>query len=210
MRAVNLLPEQKRRGGKPSRLTPTTSVIAVGAGLLAVVVAAFAFLFMQSHGQVSGKQDNLTALQQQVTQLQDAQARKAALQSGDQARVSAFTTAAGARMRWDGLLDDISRVLPAGSWLTSMNMQAGNGTSTTTGSTSSSPSTPTGATAPTAFTVSGVAFTQDTVASVMQRLSLVPSLSDVTLQSSSRTTVGTAKAYQFTMSANVLTPEVAQ
>jgi hypothetical protein len=38
----------------------------------------------------------------------------------------------------------------------------------------------------------------------------VPALSDVTLQSSSRTTVGTTKAYQFTMSANLLAPEVAQ
>jgi Tfp pilus assembly protein PilN len=205
MRAVNLLPEQKRRGGKPSRISPTTSVIAGGAGLLALVVAAFAFLFVQSQGKVSGKQDNLAVLQQQVTELQDAQARKAALQSGDQARVGAFTTAAGARMRWDGLLDDISRVLPAGSWLTSMNMQTGGSTATP-----STPTVSTDATVPTAFTVSGVAFTQDTVASVMQRLSLVPALSDVTLQSSSRTTVGTTKAYQFTMSANVLAPVVAQ
>jgi Tfp pilus assembly protein PilN len=107
-------------------------------------------------------------------------------------------------MRWDGLLDDLSRVLPAGSWLTSLNMK--------TGSSTAMPSTPTStdASVPTAFTVSGVAFSQDTVASVMQRLSLVPALSDVTLQSSSRTTVGTTKAYQFTMSANVLAPEVAQ
>jgi Tfp pilus assembly protein PilN len=205
MRAVNLLPEQKRRGGKPSRITPTTSVIAGGAGLLAVVVAAFAFLFVQSHGKVSGKQAGLAALQQQVTELQDAQARKAALQSGDQARVAAFTAAAGARMRWDGVLDDISRVLPAGSWLTSMNMQAAGSPTPAAPST-----TPTSASVPTAFTVSGVAFTQDTVAKVMQRLALVPALSDVTLQSSSRTTVGTTKAYQFTMSANVLAPEVAQ
>jgi Tfp pilus assembly protein PilN len=205
MRAVNILPEQKPRGGKPSRVTPTTAAIAGGAGLLAAVVAVFAFLFVQSHDKVSGKQDNLAALQQQVTALQATQARTAALQSGDQARVGAFTTAAGARMRWDGLLDDISRVLPAGSWLTSLNMQSGGSTATPSTSTTS-----TTATVPTAFTVSGVAFTQDTVASVMQRLSLVPALSDVTLQSSSRTTVGTTKAYQFTMSANLLTPEVPQ
>ena len=44
----------------------------------------------------------------------------------------------------------------------------------------------------------------------MDRLELVPALSDVTLQSSARTTAGTTQAYQFTMSANVLPPEVPQ
>ena len=58
-------------------------------------------------------------------------------------------------MKWDDLLDDISRVLPAGSWLSSLNMQAG-----TTAPAAAGP-TPATATAPTAFTVSGVAFTQD-------------------------------------------------
>ena len=43
----------------------------------------------------------------------------------------------------------------------------------------------------------------------MQRLELVPALSDVTLQSSTRAKVGTRNAYQFTLSANVL-PEVPQ
>ena len=42
----------------------------------------------------------------------------------------------------------------------------------------------------------------------MQRLELVPALSNVTLQSSTRTTVGTTKAYQFTMSGSVRLPEV--
>ena len=43
----------------------------------------------------------------------------------------------------------------------------------------------------------------------MQRLELVPALSDVTLQSSTRAKVGTRNVYQFTLSANVL-PEVPQ
>ena len=64
-------------------------------------------------------------------------------------------------------------------------------------------------TAPTAFTASGFAFTTDIVAGVMQRLELVPALSDVTLQSSTRAKVGTRNVYQFTLSANVL-PEVPQ
>jgi hypothetical protein len=40
----------------------------------------------------------------------------------------------------------------------------------------------------------------------MQRLALIPALSNVTLQSSSRADVGTTKAFQFTVSANVNPP----
>ena len=56
------------------------------------------------------------------------------------ARVAAFTTAASARMRWDNLLDDVSRVLPAGSWLSSLNMQSGTAAPATA---SPTPATPT-------------------------------------------------------------------
>jgi Tfp pilus assembly protein PilN len=103
-------------------------------------------------------------------------------------------------MKWDDLMDDISRVLPAGSWLSSLNMQ----------SAASDAAAPTTSTVPTTFTVSGTAFTQDVVAQVMERLELLPALSDVTLQSSARTAVGAGQAYQFTMSADVLAPEVQQ
>ena len=46
------------------------------------------------------------------------------------------------------------------------------------------------------------------VAQVMDRLERVPALSGVTLQSSARTAVGSTKAFQFTISANVLAAEV--
>ena len=198
MRAVNLLPEEDRPGGMPTMLT-TTSVAAGGVALLACVLVVLGFSFVQSHSKVSDKRDTLEALQQQVAQVQAAAARTAVQQGTDQARVTAFTEAAAGRMSWDDLLDDISRVLPAGSWLSSLNMQA---------SAAAPAGSPTTTTAPTSFTVTGVAFTQNIVAEVIQRLELVPALAGVTLQSSSRTTAGTAKAYQFTMSANVLPPEV--
>ncbi len=199
MRAVNLLPQQDRPGGMPTVFT-TTSVVAGGAALLAVALVLLGFTYVQGHSKVSDRQDKLEALQQQVVQAQAAAARTVAQQGEDQARVAAFSTAAAGRMPWDDLLDDVSRVLPAGSWLSTLNMQAGTalppGTTATT------------TTAPTSFTVSGIAFNQNIVAQVIQRLELVPALSDVTLQSSSRTVIGDTKAYQFTMSANVQLPEV--
>ncbi len=203
MRAVNLLPEQQnRREGVPTLLT-TKSVLAGGATLVTAVSVFCGVSFVQSHDRASDRHKTLAALQQQVDALETARDRTAAAMSGDQARVTAFTTAASARMRWDNLLDDISRVLPAGSWLSSLDMQSG------TAAPAATSTTPATTTAPTAFTASGVAFTQDIVAGVMQRLELVPALSDVTLQSSTRTKVGTRNAYQFTLSANVL-PEVPQ
>jgi Tfp pilus assembly protein PilN len=202
MRAVNLLPADARPGRTPI-MPSSTSVAVVGAGLLAAVTAFLAVLLVQGHSTVSDKRDKLEALQAQVAQVQAAQARTAAQQGSDRARVAAFAAAASARMPWDNLLDDVSRVLPDGSWISTLNLQTGVPEGVPSGTT---PTTTT--TVPTGFTVSGIALTQDIVALVMRRLELVPALSDVTLQSSTRTTVGTNKAFQFTMSANVRLPEV--
>jgi Tfp pilus assembly protein PilN len=183
MRAVNLLPEDGRERG-PELLTQT-SVLAGGAGLLAAVTLFVGFSYVQAHGKTSDRSDTLSALRKHT---------------GDQARVAAFTAASSARMTWDELFDDISRVLPAGSWLTSMNMQGGAPVTAIAGAAA----VPTSA--PTAFTVSGVAFSNDVVAQVMQRLALVPLLGDVTLQTSSKTPIGASNAYSFTMSASILPP----
>jgi Tfp pilus assembly protein PilN len=204
MRAINLLPQPERRTHTLPTLLTTRSVLAGGVVMLAAVAALVAVSFSQSSGKVSEKRDTLAGLEQKVNALEAAQSRTAG-QGTDTARVAAFTSASGDRMRWDNLLDDISRVLPAGSWLTSLNMQAVTPAAPAAGSTPT-----TGTTAPTGFTVSGFAFTQDTVARVMDRLGRVPALSGVALQSSTRTDVGDSKAYQFTMSANVLAPEVPQ
>jgi Tfp pilus assembly protein PilN len=202
MRAVNLLPEDGRERG-PELLTQT-SVLAGGAGVLAAVTLFVGVSYFQAHGKTSDRRHTLSALQQEVTEVQAAaaaaQAAKATAHSGDQARVAAFTTASATRMTWDVLFDDISRMLPSGSWLTSMNMQGGAPVTGTAGAAA----VPTAA--PTAFTVSGVAFSNDVVAQVMERLSRVPELGDVTLQSSTKTSVGTQDAVNFSMSASILPP----
>ena len=195
MRAVNLLPEDARNSG-PEILTTTS--VAAGAGALFLAVVVFLTLsYVQAHNRVADRDETLQALSQSVEQLQAAQAASAAGQSNDQARVAAFTAAASARMAWDDLLDDVSRVLPDGSWLTSLNMQAAAPVSVPAGTTTAVA----GGSVPTTFTVSGVAFSHDVVATVMQRLARVPALSDVTLQQSTRADIGERPAYQFTMSA---------
>ena len=57
----------------------------------------------------------------------------------------------------------------------------------------------------TTFTVTGNALSQDAVARVLDRLALIPALSDVSLQSMQRADVAGKKAMQFTIVANVRT-----
>src|SRR3954449_13580573 len=114
MRAVNLLPDGGREPG-PEILTQT-SVLAGGAGVVAAVLLFLGIAALQAHNNTSDRQHKLAALQKEVSRVQAraaaAQAATAAAHSGDQARVAAFTAAAAARMTWDDLFDDISRVLP--------------------------------------------------------------------------------------------------
>ena len=201
MRAINLLPDQ---GSQSLSRFSAPSIAIGGASLLAIVAIFMGVSFMQAHSKVSSRQDTLAALTMKTAKLQTTVAKSAASQGSDQARVAAFSAAASARIPWDDLLDDVSRVLPSGSWLSSLNMAVGSAAvpaPTTSG-------TPVPTSVPTSFTVSGFAFSQNEVARVMQRLALVPALAGVTLQNSTRADVGETKAFQFTINATVLAPEV--
>jgi len=81
-----------------------------------------------------------------------------------------------------------------------MAMQGGTPVTAATGATT----LPT--TAPSAFTVSGVAYSNDVIARVMERLGRVPLLGNVTLQSSTEAPIGNQDAFSFTMSADVIPP----
>ena len=59
------------------------------------------------------------------------------------------------------------------------------------------------AAAPTGFVVTGSARSQAAVARALDRLALIPALSDVSLQSTQRADVGSKTALQFTIGANL-------
>ena len=59
------------------------------------------------------------------------------------------------------------------------------------------------ASAPTGFVVTGYALSQATVARALDRLALIPALSDVSLQSTQPAGVGSKQAVQFTIGANL-------
>ena len=92
--------------------------------------------------------------------------------------------------------------MPRGAWLESLQGTNAAPAAPAPASTST-PSTPAAGAAPTGFVVTGYARSQATVARALDRLVLMPALSDVSLQTSERTDVGTKKAFKFTIGANV-------
>jgi Tfp pilus assembly protein PilN len=209
MRAVNLLPaprvEQRQDDGR--RRERTTKAVAIAAGLLLVfVTAALALAFVHERSDVNDRRSTLNGLEAQVAQTHAAAASSAAAAAATQAQITAITSAASGRIAWDALLNQLSRVLPSGASLVSLQASDGNSTSASTPSTSSSstPSTSTSTTtssapasrlasstsgsasAPTSFVVTGYAVSQATVAEVLDRMALISALSDVSLQSAQR------------------------
>ena len=92
-------------------------------------------------------------------------------------RVAALAAALSSRTAFDRVLRDISLVFPEDAWLTQLEASAP--------LTTAPPGTvPPAAAGPTSsVTIKGATFTHDTVATVLARLSVVPSLTDVRLTS---------------------------
>ena len=207
MRAVNLLPDprtDKRHDDGRDRLRSTKMIAVAGGAVLIALAVVLGAAFTKAHSDVSNRQAKLESVQSQVAVAQVSVAASAAAAGRADAHLAAVSTAASQRLAWDGLLDQLSRVMPRGAWLESL--QGTSAVSTSTSSTSSSTTTTTPSTtgtAPTGFVVTGYGRTQTTVARALERLVLMPALSDVTLQSTERTDIGTKKAIKFTISANV-------
>jgi Tfp pilus assembly protein PilN len=207
MRAVNLLPAgatSGRRWGAGDR-GAAKRVFVGGALVAAVLMAALVAAFVHAHSSVANKQETLAGLEQKVATAKAEAAAAQAARAGAQARRVAVTEVTSKRITWEQVLRDLSRVLPANVWL--QNLQAQSPTPTVAASTTSTASTmttpSTGAT-PTAFVVTGFTSSQKGVARVIDRLSVLPWLSDVSLQQSTRSdTPSGGKAVQFTIGANL-------
>ena len=180
-------PARQRR---PLGLLTTKSVLVGGAALLAAVRLSSASCSCRATATRLGPAATRSAkLEQEGRSSGVAQAQAAPPQQGsDQARVAGLHLGR-VRRGWPGTTcSTTSRAcsLPGrgsrASTCRSTTTRAGRGRDDDCATTL--------ATAPTAFTVSGLAFSQDEVAQVMDRLERVPALSDVTLQSSARRTAG--------------------
>ena len=215
MRGVNLLPAprvEKRPATAQTGLRSKNGIAATAGAVLVLVAALLALGFVQGRSDVSDRRATLEGLEAQVAQKQAAASVSAAVAAQAQAHLAAFTAASSGRSNWDGLLDQLARVMPQGVWLNTMQLTPGATSATaTTGNATSAVVTTNGltpsggASAPTGttFTVTGNALSRDAVARVLDRLALIPALSDVSLQSMQRADVAGKKAIQFTIVANV-------
>ncbi len=226
MRAVNLLPADRHDAKKGSGAgSNQRSILVVCAIASVALIGGLVFMVCQSNSSVSNKQKQLAALQAKVA-AGSSQLGAAATATDRRATVAGL---AGDRLAWDQFLQTFSKVLPEDVWVTSIAgttagaaatfaaaqaaaQAAAAPVTTTAGTTTTTPATTTplpSTTSSNTFTISGVTYSQPSVARVMRRLGFVPWLSDVTLVSSSQTTVGSDTLYAFTLKANLVSPPVA-
>ena len=211
MRAVNLLPADRRTATRGSAVTPIVRepllLAAVGTAVLAAVaLAAVAF---STSSKVATRHDELRRLDAQLAKVERPSAASSA--GGVEARLSTVSAVAAKRASWDSFLESVSRVLPEDVWLTKMTAQpapsaaasAATATASSSGTTGTGSSV-TSSSAPTAFTLTGYTYSQPSVARVLRRLELVPWLRDVTLVTSAKTVSGQYSLYQFTVGANIV------
>jgi Tfp pilus assembly protein PilN len=199
MDAVNLLPieyrTRKRRRtvvgeGLNGRRTMRTG------GIVALVFALLlGGLYVRERSVVHDKQSKLASTQAQIASVQAKVDALKAAQSEVSARLAAAQTITGSRMNWDRALGDFARIVPTNSYLTSLTVNAPSPaaaastvTATDTTATTTDTTTTTTPAAPTTstLTVGGVAPGTTGVALVMDRLALLPWLSNVALQSAAR------------------------
>jgi Tfp pilus assembly protein PilN len=195
MRAVNLLPVEARPGSRlltVGREVSARRVLSRGGIAAGVLAIAFTVLTVHQRGVVD---DRRTELHDVETRLVAAEARAAevkAAQAASQARLAAFQTVVAQRIMWEDVLRDLSRVLPASVWLQSL-------TATSPTQSAAAGAAPTGT--PTGFSIAGSADSQARVADTLDRLALLPWLTNVTLQSSVRSGDGAGSSVQFTIGA---------
>jgi hypothetical protein len=217
MRAVNLIPSESRSGAGPGVGRSgggAYAVLSVLGGL-----AILALLYGIAHHQVSSRRAQAASLtaRAQSAQAQAAQlAPYTSFTALRQQRLQAVSDLVDARFDWAHAFHELGRVLPRDASITSLDGTVGlapgssaAGPSTSGASTppaaaaaSSSPASATGAGAGAAatsatppgsvptFTLSGCATSQQEVALTLQRLRLIDGVSEVTLQSSTKSATG--------------------
>jgi Tfp pilus assembly protein PilN len=161
-------------------------------------------------GKVSDREARLNSLTQQLAGAQtptgSASTAGAVLLTSRDARLGALNSVLAGRVPWDVVLRQVAAVLPEDSWLDSLQMTAPGATGA-----DGAPAVATGATpgaTSTGVSITGWTASAESLARVLQRLSVVPSLTDVKLATSQKLPIGTGTtmAVQFTVNANIATP----
>jgi Tfp pilus assembly protein PilN len=198
MRAVNLLPRDTGRSG-----TSRKPVVLVGGVGGAVLLAALAGAFMMSSSGLSAKEAELANKQAELESIPPPKEapvvpQESAQLAGERApRAAALNAALAERVAWDRILRRFSLVLPDDIWLQSLAL-------TGPGDASADPAAA-AAEATQGFLVTGRTYSHDGVARLLSRLTALPDLENVQLQTSHVVTAGTQDLIEFTIAAGVRT-----
>jgi Tfp pilus assembly protein PilN len=194
MEAVNLLPPEYRERKRPSRFAAAEGLdgrrtFRIAGGVMVLFVVLLGGLFYYEHSQVNSKRKELADTQARIAtiapQVQAVKDAQAAITN----RLAAAQSITSGRMNWDRALTDFAKIIPASSYVTSLQITAP--TSAAPTSAADAAATTTTPAAP-GMTIQGVAPGTNGVALVMDRLALLPWLSSVTLQSAARQADGTS------------------
>jgi hypothetical protein len=201
VRAVNLIPADQRAGaagvgGRSGGGAYAVLALVGGLGLLAL-------LYGLAHRQISSRRAQVVSLKARAEQAQATAAGLAPYTSFvalREERERAVSQLVDSRFDWAHAFHEVGRVLPTIAAISSIDGSVGSSSGSGAASASSSGSskgstavasaTPPG-TVPT-VTLSGCATSQAAVALTLNRLRLIDGVSDVTLQSSTKTSSGSA------------------
>lgn len=213
MDAVNLLPleyrERKRRRSAPAANLDGRKTLRIGGGVALLFAVLLGALFFHEHQLVNSKAKELANNKAQIAAVQPQVDAVKTAQAAVSGRVSFAKSITSTRMNWDKALNDFAKIIPTSSYLSSIAVTApvtaASAAASATAATTlpSTDSTAAAAPAPSGvstMTLTGVAPSTPGVALVMDRLSLLPWLSDVTLTSAGRMDNG---SNNFNMTANV-------
>jgi hypothetical protein len=175
-----------------------------GTAAALLAIGAVAALAHVESGTVADRQAQLSELQRQLALVQakptpSASTAGAALLTSRDARVAALNSALTGRVPWELVLRQLAAVLPEDTWFDSLVMNAP--TAATAAAAVATPGVPPAS----GVTLTGYTSSPETLARVLQRLTVVTSLSDVKLTTSQRTAVGKKNPFKFTITANIAT-----
>ena len=192
MRAVNLIPADQRAGAGAGAGRSGGAVYVV-LGLLGVL-AVFALLYGLADHQISSRKAQVASL---TAQAQQAQARATALApytsflAMREQRIQTVDALVNSRFDWAHAFHELGRVLPSNVALTSLSGTVGStsGASTNSSAKAGASSSVASATPPGSvptFTIAGCTTDQAKVALTLDRLRLIDGVSEVALQSSTK------------------------
>jgi Tfp pilus assembly protein PilN len=217
VRAVNLLPRDAIGAGERRLALSTVAPLAAAASVPVVALALVVVGWQSARSLVATRSGELAALRAELPKATHAEVAApdySTLVDQRTKRLAALQDALAKEMPWDTTLADLARVLPADVWLTDLTATAPvsptapppSAAATTTTTTTTTPSAPSATALPTGFSISGYTFSEDDVAALIARLTLLPSLRDVTLTSTEQTVVGPKTLVQFDIVASVVPP----